>query len=93
MNPTETVRMVGRNLRTARKAAGLTQSQLAERAGVVQSYVGQIERSEKNVTLEVLVALCAGLGIEAAVLMQPAAEAPDAVPGNPAVLPELSRAA
>lgn len=90
MNPTETVRMIGRNLRAARKAAGLTQSELAARAGIVQTYVGQIERSEKNVTLEVLVKLCAGLGIEAADVMPRSAA--DAV-GDGEALPELSRAA
>lgn len=69
-NTSEQVRTIGRNLRRARKAAGLTQSQLAERVGVVQSYVGQIERSERNVTLEVLLSLCTAAKTNLADLMR-----------------------
>lgn len=40
-----------RNLQEYRKAKGLSQEQLAAKAGVHRTYVGMMERSEKNVTL------------------------------------------
>ncbi|WP_295447371.1 helix-turn-helix transcriptional regulator [uncultured Thiodictyon sp.] len=70
MTNRETLRQIGANLRVARRQAKLTQSQLAQQCGIVQSYVGQIERAEKNVTLDVLLTLCAALGIEIIDLMQ-----------------------
>ncbi len=41
-------------LREARKAAGLTQSQLAGRAGITQGAVAQLERPGSNPTVETL---------------------------------------
>ena len=34
-----------------RKALGLSQEQLADKAGVHRTYIGMIERAEKNITL------------------------------------------
>lgn len=39
------------NVRRHRLALGLSQEELAERAGVHRTYVGMLERSEKNVTI------------------------------------------
>ena len=35
-----------------RKALGLSQEELASRAGFHRTYIGMIERAEKNITLE-----------------------------------------
>ncbi|WP_295386334.1 helix-turn-helix transcriptional regulator [uncultured Thiodictyon sp.] len=70
MTNREKLRQIGGNLRSARRQARLTQSQLAQQCGIVQSDVGQIERAEKNVTLDTLLTLCAALGIEIIDLMQ-----------------------
>jgi transcriptional regulator with XRE-family HTH domain len=41
----------GNRVREERLRQGLTQEELAERAGVHRTYIGMIERAEKNVTL------------------------------------------
>ena len=41
----------GRNVQEQRKAKHLSQEQLAESAGVHRTYIGMIERAEKNITL------------------------------------------
>ncbi len=41
----------GKNVKEYRKARQLSQEQLAELAGVHRTYIGMIERAEKNITL------------------------------------------
>jgi transcriptional regulator with XRE-family HTH domain len=57
----------GRGLRAARRAAGLTQTQFAERVGISQSYVSAVERGVRNLTLEVMAGLAAALGYKVTV--------------------------
>lgn len=47
----------------------LSQEELAERAGVHRTYVGMLERSEKNVTIYNIWRLASALQIEAAALL------------------------
>jgi transcriptional regulator with XRE-family HTH domain len=42
----------GNKVRERRTSLGLSQEELASRAGVHRTYVGMIERAEKNITLE-----------------------------------------
>lgn len=42
----------GRRVREARKSKGISQERLAEMAGIDRSYMGNIERGEKNITLK-----------------------------------------
>ena len=44
--------VVGKRIRAQRQKCGLAQEQLAERSGFHPTYVGQLERGEKNATLE-----------------------------------------
>lgn len=44
--------VVGERLRNYRLQAGYSQDSLAERAGLHPTYIGQVERGEKNATLE-----------------------------------------
>lgn len=46
--------LVGENIRLLRKKRGLSQEQLAFRAEINASYMGQVERGEKNPTIDVL---------------------------------------
>lgn len=41
----------GAKVRAQRKRLGLSQEVLAERAGLHRTYIGMIERAEKNITL------------------------------------------
>ena len=42
----------GQKVREGRARLGLSQEELAGRAGVHRTYIGMIERAEKNITLE-----------------------------------------
>jgi len=42
----------GQKVREERAKLGLSQEELASRAGVHRTYIGMIERAEKNITLE-----------------------------------------
>ena len=42
----------GKKVREERARLGLSQEELAARAGVHRTYIGMIERAEKNITLE-----------------------------------------
>lgn len=57
---------LGARLLVLRKAAGLTQEALAHAAGLHWTYVGQIERGERNPTYKNLLKLAKGLDVELA---------------------------
>lgn len=59
----------GRALVELRGEAGLSQEQLADAAGLHRTYIGGLERSERNPTVVTLVALSRGLGISASALL------------------------
>lgn len=52
------------NLHRARRAAGLTQAELAERSGVAQSHISQLETGLWEPRLGTIMALAAALGVE-----------------------------
>lgn len=55
---------VARNLRAKRAALGLSQEELADRCGLHRTYVGSIERSERNVSLDNIERLAAAVGLD-----------------------------
>jgi len=58
----------GNAIRNVRTTAGLTQEDLADRSGLDRSYIGGIERGERNPTLSVIEKIAAGLGLSVAEL-------------------------
>jgi len=59
----------GEHLRALRKARDMSQPQLAERAGVNDKYLGEIERGRGNPSLEVLMKLSKALDVELSTLV------------------------
>lgn len=57
------------NLRRLRKAKGLSQDALAFDAGINRTYVGAVERGERNVSLDNIVRLAAAVGVSPAELL------------------------
>ncbi len=57
-------RVVGRNLRAYREARGLSQEVFAHRLGVHRTYMGGLERGERNLTLQSLERLAEDLGVD-----------------------------
>ncbi|MBI6665732.1 transcriptional regulator [Pseudomonas syringae] len=57
------------NVRRRRLALGLSQEELAEHAGVHRTYIGMLERSEKNVTIYNIWRLASALDVKASDLL------------------------
>lgn len=66
---------LGQVIRRYRVAAGLSQEQLAERSGLHATYLSQIETGKRNLSVQVLRRVAAGLGVPAAELVAAAESA------------------
>lgn len=55
---------VGQNLRAHRQALGLSQEAFADVAGVHRTYMGGLERGERNLTLQSLEQLSERIGVD-----------------------------
>ncbi len=53
----------GERVQSRRKQQKMSQESLAEAAGVHRTYIGMIERGEKNITLVNMVKIATGLNI------------------------------
>ncbi len=60
----ESKTIFARNVRRLRSATGLSQEQLASRAGLHRTYVSSIERGQRNVSLENIFAIAQALGCD-----------------------------
>lgn len=54
----------GARIKQLRKAKGLTQEKLAERAGLETAYLGDIERGKRNLTIDNIEKIARGFKIE-----------------------------
>jgi len=53
----------GQRVRDLRQARGMSQEQLAELAGVHRTYMSSLERGQRNVGLDNILAIAAALGV------------------------------
>ena len=65
----EYLKRFGDGLRRLRQQASLTQEELAHLSGLDRSYVGQVERGERNVALVNILKLAAALRVAPAALL------------------------
>ncbi|MHA6531719.1 helix-turn-helix domain-containing protein [Paenibacillus sp. BAC0078] len=63
MKDKEILKLVGARIRILRKEKGFSQEALGEKGGFHFSYIGQIERGEKNVSLLNLSKIAEALGV------------------------------
>ena len=63
-------KVVGQRIRNYRTANGLSQEKLAELSGCHHTYIGQIERGEKNATIESIWKIAAALKISLSKLFE-----------------------
>jgi transcriptional regulator with XRE-family HTH domain len=64
-------RTVGRNLRAYREDKKLSQEAFADELGVHRTYMGGIERGERNLTLKSLERIASRIGLDPLALLQP----------------------
>ena len=64
MNDEDIRLRLGRGVRRHRIAAGLTQEELARRARLHRTYIGAVERGERNLTILSLVRIARALDTE-----------------------------
>lgn len=57
---------LGSRIRARRKALELTQEELSARANIDRSYIGSVERGERNLTFTVLCQICSALECDVA---------------------------
>ncbi len=55
--------ILAENIRDYRRSKKLSQEQLADKCGLHRTYVGSVERGERNVTLSTLEVLAKALGV------------------------------
>lgn len=61
---------IGQRIRNYRTQQKLSQEELAEKCGLHPTYIGQVERGEKNATLESISKIAAGLSVELSTLFE-----------------------
>ena len=62
-------KIVGNNVRGFRERMGISQEKLAEHADLHRTYIGQVERAEKNITVRNLYRLGKALKIKPHMLL------------------------
>ena len=64
MSEFEILNIFGENVRMYRNQLNISQEELAFRAGLHRTYIGMIERAEKNITLINMEKIANGLGVK-----------------------------
>jgi transcriptional regulator with XRE-family HTH domain len=72
---------LGERVRQRREALGLSQEALAHQTGIHWTFLGQVERGRRNLSLHNLLKIAAGLGLDPAELVR-GLQPPDADAGE-----------
>lgn len=64
-------RTLSENVRAARSARHISQEELADLCGLHRTYIGSVERGERNATLSTLEVLAEALGVSVVSLLTP----------------------
>ncbi len=62
--------LLGERIKNLRKQKGMSQEKLSELANLHSTYIGQLERGEKNPSIETVFKICAGLEIPVSCLLE-----------------------
>ncbi len=84
-------RSLGRRIRELRTKHGWTQEQFAEFCGLHRTYLGHVERGEKNVSLSTVLRVASALGIRISALFGPSK--PGAAEGPEQLIPPVTSTA
>jgi transcriptional regulator with XRE-family HTH domain len=71
-----TLKALGQRIRDKRKSLDWTQEELAAKSEIDRSYIGGVERGERNVTFTILCQICAALNCDVAELTKNIPEIP-----------------
>jgi transcriptional regulator with XRE-family HTH domain len=66
----DATRLLGERIRARRESLGLSQEALADRCGVHWTFLGQVERGRRNLSLHNLLKIASGLGVDPAELVR-----------------------
>jgi transcriptional regulator with XRE-family HTH domain len=63
---------IGKKVKQLRQLRGMSQEKLAELVGTQYKHIGQVERGEVNVGIDILVSIAANLSVDVSDLVEPA---------------------
>lgn len=65
----KTQEQIGKNIKLARKQAGLTQAEVSEKVGIHINYFARVERGEKRPSIETLLKIAKILNVKSSDLL------------------------
>jgi transcriptional regulator with XRE-family HTH domain len=70
MKKVDPAKLFGATVRKLREREGISQEDFAEKCGLRRTYIGSVERGERNVSLTNIVRIASAFGEPAAVLLE-----------------------